>query len=260
MELDLAGKWVLITGASKGIGAGTARSFAAEGANLHLVARGEEGLERIKREIVEQTEVHVYTHSVDVGDSKNLGRLLDACEDIDILVNNAGGIRGGTIEAVDEATWREGWDVKIYGFVNLTRLAYGRMKRRGSGVIINVIGNAGEVLDPNYIAGTTGNAALMAFSRALGAQSLDAGIRVLGVNPGPVDTGRIRTLLKQRAREEFGDESRWETLMTRFPLGRPASVPDVADMIVFLASDRCTYVSGTIVTVDGGIASRGSVF
>ena len=134
------------------------------------------------------------------------------------------------------------------------------MKRSGGGVIINVIGNAGEVLDPNYIAGTTGNAALMAFSRALGAQSLDAGIRVLGVNPGPVDTGRIRTLLKHRAREEFGDESRWETLKTRFPLGRPASVPDIADMIVFLASDRCTYVSGTIVTVDGGIASRGSVF
>ena len=219
MELDLAGKWVLITGASKGIGAGTARSFAAEGANLYLVARGAEGLKSIKRQIAEQANVNIRTHSVDVGESKNLGRLLDACGDVDILVNNAGAIRGGTIEAVDEATWREGWDVKIYGFVNLTRLAYGRMKRRGSGVIINVIGNAGEVLDPNYIAGTTGNAALMAFSRALGAQSLDAGIRVLGVNPGPVDTGRIRTLLKQRAREEYGDESRWETLMTRFPLG-----------------------------------------
>ena len=77
---------------------------------------GEEGLERIKQQITAQADVHAHTHPVDVGNSKNLGRLLDACEEIDIVVNNAGGIRGGAIEAVDEAAWREGWDVKVYGF------------------------------------------------------------------------------------------------------------------------------------------------
>ncbi|MGH6953573.1 MAG: SDR family oxidoreductase, partial [Alphaproteobacteria bacterium] len=105
----------------------------------------------------------------------------------------------------------------------------------------------------------SGNASLMAFTRALGGSSLDHGIRVVGVNPGPVETERVVKLLERRAIDLYGDEGRWPELRKRYPLQRPARVSEVADVIVFLASERCAYVSGTIWTVDGGIASRQSI-
>ena len=82
---------------------------------------------------------------------------------------------------------------------------------------------------------------------------------MVGVNPGPVDTERIHKMLKQRARGLFDDESRWRELMKSYPLGRPATVPELVDLIVFLASDRSGYTSGTVITVDGGISSRHSI-
>lgn len=99
----------------------------------------------------------------------------------------------------------------------------------------------------------------MMFTRCIGGQSLDDNIRVVGVNPGPVDTGRIYNMLRKRAKDLFGDELRYVELVKRYPLGRPAHVREVTDLILFLASDRASYVSGTIVTVDGGIASRRSI-
>ena len=168
-------------------------------------------------------------------------------------------IPGGNLQAIDEAAWRDGWELKVLGYINLCRLYYDRMKAAGGGVIVNNIGNAGERLDAEYIAGSTGNASLMAFTKALGGASLDDGIRVVGVNPGPVDTPRIYKLLRQRAVEWFGEESRWEELRDRYPLKRPAKVEEITDAIVFLASDRSAYTSGTILTIDGGIASRSSI-
>ncbi len=125
------------------------------------------------------------------------------------------------------------------------------MKARGSGVIINIIGAAGERFDYNYITGSTGNAALMAFTKSLGGGSLHHGVRVIGINPGPVQTDRIVTLMKARARDRFGDESRYPELMKNYPLGRPAKPREIADMTAFLASDRSGYTSGSIVTIDG---------
>jgi NAD(P)-dependent dehydrogenase (short-subunit alcohol dehydrogenase family) len=133
------------------------------------------------------------------------------------------------------------------------------MKKRGSGVIVNDIGNSGENPDANYIVGTTGNAAMMAFTRALGGPSLDDGIRVVGVNPGPVATDRMVKLMKRRALDWFGDEGRWEELFDKYPGKRPASAEEVADLIVWLASERAGYITGTIVTIDGGITSRRSI-
>ena len=154
---------------------------------------------------------------------------------------------------------RRGFELKVFGYMELTKLAYARMKRAGRGVIINDIGNSGENWDADYIAGSTGNASLMAFTRALGGVSLDDNIRVVGINPGPVATDRMVKLMKRRALDALGDEGRWEELFDRYPGGRPAAPEEVADLMVFLASPRAAYVTGTIVTIDGGIAARGSI-
>ena len=158
MELGLTGRSVLITGSSKGIGLACAHAFAAEGCDLHLIARTAADLERARGELRDRHQVQVTTHALDLSDSANVDRLVEAAGDVDILVNNAGAIPGGSIEAVDEARWREGWDLKVYGYINMTRAFLTRMKARGSGVIINDIGTGGEKLDYDYIAGAAGNA------------------------------------------------------------------------------------------------------
>lgn len=258
MDLGLAGRTVLITGASQGIGEGTARVFAEEGTHLHLTARNAENLSRIKGEL-SSFGVNVEIHPLDLTEPGAPDKLIAATGPVDVLVNNAGVIPGGPLSSFTDESWRAGWDLKIFGYINVTRLMYDLMKARGGGVIINNIGNAGERYDFDYIAGTTGNASLMAFTRALGGRSLDDKIRVVGVNPGPVDTDRIYKLLRRRAVDWYGDESRWEELLARYPLGRPATVREIADLIAFLASDRSGYTSGCIITVDGGITSRSSI-
>lgn len=259
MDLKLAGRRVLITGASQGIGEAAAHSFAAEGCRVELAARSADKLAEIRDRIVAETGVEVGIHAMDLGSDAQMHALAETVGDVDILVNNAGNIPSGPIDAVDDAAWRKGFDLKVFGYVSLTRIYYARMQKRGAGVVINDIGNSGENWDANYIAGSTGNAALMAFTRALGGVSMDYGVRVLGVNPGPVETDRMVRLMKRRAIDLFGDEGRWRELFDRYPSARPATVEEVADLMVFLASPRAGYVSGTIVTVDGGIASRGSI-
>ena len=259
MEFELGEKSALITGASQGIGEAVAYAFADQGVNLHLTARSEKNLQRVREKILSKSDVRVEIHPIDLTEQGAISRISDSIGEIEILVNNAGAIPGGDLTHVDEVTWRRGWELKVMGYIDLCRATYPKMKANGGGVIINNIGNAGEVFDAQYIAGTSGNASLMAFTRALGGRSLDDNIRVIGINPGPVDTDRIHTLLKNRAQTELGDENRYKELLERYPLGRPAYLREVTDLIVFLASFRAGYISGTIITVDGGISSRSSI-
>jgi len=256
MELNLAGRTALVTGASKGIGLGIARRFAQEGCNLVLSSRTAAPLEAAADAIRKSAQVNVRTFALDLSDQAQRDKLVAAAPDIDILVNNAGAIPGGDIFAVDDKAWRTGWELKVFGYVNLTRAYFTLMRERKRGVIINICGAGGETLTSGYIAGAAGNASLMAFSRALGGTSIDHGIRVVAVNPGPVQTDRIIYLAKERARRIYNDESRWTEHFKNMPYGRAAEVDEIAPMVVFLASDRASYVSGTVVTIDGGIANR----
>ncbi|HJN20909.1 MAG TPA: SDR family NAD(P)-dependent oxidoreductase, partial [Alphaproteobacteria bacterium] len=121
MDLGLAGRSVLITGSSKGIGLACAHGFAAEGCDVHLVARTAADLERVRTDIAGRYQVQVATSTLDLSDSANVSRLLEAAGDVDILVNNAGAIPAGSIDDVDEQRWREAWDLKVYGYINVTR-------------------------------------------------------------------------------------------------------------------------------------------
>jgi NAD(P)-dependent dehydrogenase (short-subunit alcohol dehydrogenase family) len=259
MDLQLSGKRVLITGASQGIGEGLAHAFAAEGCALHLAARSEDKLRDIQKEIVATHNVTVGMTVADMTAEGACERIVNEAGDVDILVNNAGVIPSGTLFDITAQQWRDGWSLKGFGYADMIRLVYPRMKARGGGVILNNIGNGGEICDPNYIEGAAGNAAIMAMTRALGGVSLDDNIRVVGVNPGPVDTTRIYNMLRKFAQIGLGDADRYEELLERYPLKRPAKVQEITDLFLFLASFRSGYTSGTVITVDGGIASRRSV-
>ena len=251
MDLGLTGKRALVTGASKGIGRAIAEVLAAEGVSLHLASRTEADLARARDEINERHGVQVTIHPMNIADSANVRKLVADTDGIDILVNNAGAIPGGDIVKVDEKTWREAWDLKVFGYINLCREVYPAMCKRKSGVIFNVIGMAGLNPRASYIAGSVGNAGLNAFTIALGGESLDHGVRVLGIHPGPIETERLTTLYKAMAEREFGDASRYREMYKGLPAGRPGTVEECATVTAFLVSDQASWVNGVVVPVNG---------
>jgi NAD(P)-dependent dehydrogenase (short-subunit alcohol dehydrogenase family) len=155
MDLQLQDSVVLITGGSKGIGLATARAFAGEGCRLHLAARTETDLETARAGIAADFGVEVTVHPVDLSRGEHVRRLAEACGTADILINNAGAIPGGRIEVMSEAAWREAWELKVFGYINMMREYYLRMKQRGRGVIVNIIGNAGNQPPAEYAAGVS---------------------------------------------------------------------------------------------------------
>jgi hypothetical protein len=258
MELGLRGKRALVTGASKGIGRACAEVLAEEGCDVVLVSRTAADLEAARAAIVAKHNVAVRIYPFDLSQSRNVDQLAAECPDTEILINNAGAIPGGNIDTVDEVRWREAWDLKVFGYVNMTRRFYALMRERKQGVIINILGAAGENPDFDYIAGSSGNASLMAFTRAMGGTAPRDGLRVVGINPGPVLTERLVTLTRQRAHQHLGDAEPWPELMQGHAFGRAAKPEEIAWMTAFLASGKSGYTTGSIITIDGGGSSRRS--
>ena len=255
MDLKLTGRKAMVTGASKGIGAACAESLAREGCSVVLVARNEQALGGV------QARLSAHGHPVsiaagDLSDSGTIDRLAEEHGDLDILVNNAGAIPAGSLGEIDEATWRAAWDLKVFGYINMCRRFYAAMRGRGHGVIINIIGSAGKRVDSSYIAGSTGNAALIGFTKALGSTSTADGIRVVGINPGPIATERHEMIFRRRAAQAFGDPERWKEMLNALPFGRAGLPEEIGAMAAFLASDVSGYTSGDVVTIDGGVVHR----
>jgi 3-oxoacyl-[acyl-carrier protein] reductase len=259
MNLGLAGRSALITGASKGIGRAVAELFASEGVDVALTARTAADLETARAAIEAKHQVKVRTFPLDLSDSTSVDLLARDCRDVDILVNNAGTIPRGRIDEVDEKRWRQAWDLKVFGYINMTRAFYALMKARRSGVIINMLGNGGERVDAGYVCGSAGNAALMAFTKAIGGASHQDNVRVVGINPGPVATERLVSLMQKEAADRLGSRERWNELAKGFPFERAATSEEIAAMVALLASDLSAYTTGTVITIDGGMANAGSL-
>ena len=256
MDLQLQGKRVLVTGGSRGIGRAAAGALAEEGCRVLIAARDAAALESAAQDIRAETGAEVLWRPTDLSQRGAAEALADWAGDLDILVNNAGAIPGGDLFKVDEDTWRRAWDLKVFGYINLSRAVYATMKVRRQGVIVNVLGYFGEKVNPAFIATTTANASLAALTRALGGVSHLDGIRVAGVSPGPVSTDLLIRGYKKMAEMKLGDANRYEELFSELPFGRPARPEEIGWAVAFLASTRSAYTTGSVLTVDGGLVSR----
>ncbi|WP_424814252.1 short-chain dehydrogenase/reductase [Roseococcus sp. YIM B11640] len=249
MDMELTGKRVVITGASKGIGYACAEAFAAEGCDVVIAARTPDDAAAALRA---KYQVRVEAVTADLSKPADRVRLHEATRGADILVNNAGAIPSGSLDVLSMETWEQAWALKVFGYIHLTKLFLADMRARKDGVIVNVIGMAGRAWKHNYIAGTAGNAALIAFTSALGGEAQADGVRVFGINPAATRTGRMETQARQRAQVQLGDAERWMEMLTGLPLGRAIEPREIAELAVFGASPRGGYISGTVVDVDGG--------
>ena len=252
MDLKLTGKRALVSGASKGIGRATAMRLAQEGCDVVLVARTREMLEDAAGGIRGLCQVGVEVIPADLSQQAEIERVAAEAGQIDILVNNAGAIPAGDILGLDNDAFRAAWDLKVFGYISMCRAFWPVLKAR-SGVVVNVIGAAADWLDPGYLCGSTGNAALAAFTKTLGKQAAKEGLRVVGIHPGPTATDRMSIRFKARALTELGDESRWRELTGDLPYGRPAEPEEIAAAVAFLASPLSGYTTGSILTIDGAI-------
>ena len=254
MDLGLTGKQVLITGGSKGIGLAVAHAFAAEGADTVIAARDMAALDGAAGDVRRKHNAKVATHKADLSEVAQRLRLHQAFPDVDILVNNAGAIPGGGIADISLERWQEAWSLKVFGYIHLCQLYVAKMKARRAGTIINIIGMGGRAVRPDYICGAAGNAALIGFTNALGAETPGYNVRVFGINPAATMTDRIVTLSKARAKARLGDENRWEEVLNaaKLPFGRIKSAEEVAALATMLASAKVHYLSGIVIDMDGG--------
>lgn len=250
MDLQLTGKRVLVTGASKGIGLATAEAFLNEGATVVLISRDSGRLAAAARSLGQGAPVS--TIAADLSQYGERERVAAAVGDVDILVNNAGAIPGGGLLDMTMDRWQEAWSLKVLGYVHMTQLYLKRMKEKKAGTIVNIIGMAGRAPRYDYICGGTGNAALIAFTSAVGGEASRYGVRVFGINPALTETDRVKTLLMARAKTNFGDEGRWRELMAGLPYDRLIDAAEIGRSAAFLASPACGYVGGTVLDVDGG--------
>ncbi len=252
MDLKLKGLRVVITGGSKGIGLAVAHSFAKEGAQPILVSRTLSSLQSAAKEIKAQSGMDCELLAADMASRGSAKSLIEQCGNIDILVNNAGAIPGGTVLDIDEDRWRDAWELKVFGYINLVREVLPQMQAKKKGVIANIIGMAGAAPRNAYLCGSTANAALIAFTQAVGGASVAHGVRVFGVNPSPTRSERMQTMLQAQAQKKFEDASRWMELTQSMPFGRMAEPQELADLTTFCCSPLAGYLSGSVINVDGG--------
>lgn len=253
MDLELNGKTALVTGGSRGIGFGIANRLAAEGCELRLVARDLTSLETARSQLKSAYGRDVSLHSVDMGDPGRVASVYPLLQDLDILVNSAGEVPRGGLLDVPAEQFRSTFNAKVMGTIDLCREALRAMSARGSGVIVNIIGLSGERPNPRSVATSTANAALIAFTQAVGSTSVDANVRVVGINPGLIATARTSTLSEPG---RPADNAAYKHLMASLPFGRMGEADEIANMAAFLASPRASYISGAVFTVDGGARFR----
>lgn len=246
----------LISGGSKGIGYAAARGLAREGAHVALCARGQARLEQAVQDIVAETGREALPVVADMSSQADAERFVQTAVEhfgrVDILVNCAGSSPGGILERLEEAHWMASLNVKFMGYVRTTKAVVPHMKARRWGRIVNVIGNDG--IKPIYFELTPGaaNAAGINFTLAIAEELAPYGITVNAINPGPVDTERWWGLVRTMARERQISETAANALAVKsIPIGRLCTAEEVANVVVFLASERASFVTGAAITVDG---------
>jgi NAD(P)-dependent dehydrogenase (short-subunit alcohol dehydrogenase family) len=251
MDLELRNKNVLITGGSRGIGLACARAFAAEGAKVAIVSRRETSLAAAVAAVA-----GVRAFAADLADAGAAGETIDRVEGelgpLDVLVNSAGAAARTAPADLTPQAWHAAMDAKYFTYIHAIDPAIKRMAARRAGVIVNVVGSGGKSATPTHLPGGAANAALMLATVGLASAYAAEGVRVLAINPGLTHTDRVAEGLKvDAALHGITEDEALRHSLSRIPMGRLAAPEEIADVVVFAASARASYLTGVVITMDG---------
>ncbi len=256
MPGEFAGKVVVVTGGSRGIGRAIAEAFAREGATMVLAASSAANLAAAAGAIKKNGAAEPMTCAGDL-------RQLDACQQLfktvserhgrcDILVNSAGATRAGSFLDLPDEVWTDGFALKFIGAVRLCR-AFWPMLKAAQGHVVNVIGGAARTPEPDFLVGSSVNGAMSTFTKGLSQLGKRDGVNVNAIHPGTTETERTTRLWAQRAQAsgKTVEEIR-EQVMARSGIRSIAQPEDIAALALFLSSERARQIQGVAVAVDGG--------
>ena len=252
MNLDLKGRVAIVTGASRGIGKAIAETLAAEGMRLVLVARSRERLEMLAASAPD-----ALVQAVDLRDRETPARVVEAAVgrfgQLDLLVNNAGATKRGDFLTLTDDDWEDGFALKFYGAMRLSRAAWPHlMKARGS--VINISGAGGRTGSADFAIGGAVNAAVLNLTKVLADRGVRDGVRVNAVNPSSIATDRLQERVNRLAHERaISPQKASEEMASALKIARFGEPEEVANVVAFLASDRAAYCHGAIIDVDGGL-------
>jgi NAD(P)-dependent dehydrogenase (short-subunit alcohol dehydrogenase family) len=255
VDLQLSGKVAVVTGASKGIGLACAEALAREGATVIGISRDPANLAAAEQELAAKG-LSFQSEAVDLTDPDATAAAFERIGAVDILINCAGAARRTPPAELDSLALHAAMEAKYFTYMHATEAVVRAMAERGSGSIVNVVGQGGRAASPLHIGGGAANAALMLASVGYAKAYADRGVRVNVINPGMTRTNRVDEGLEAavratgRPKEELLAE-----MVAEIPMGRAGEPSEVANVAVFLASPRASYVTASIITMDGAVTS-----
>ena len=257
MEIKLDGRVAVITGGSKGLGLAMAMRFAASGADVTILARGQAGLDAALPEIAKAAKGRVLAVACDVSKAADIQHAYDAVMGrfgkIDIVVNNAGQSRTGAFETVTDEVWQEDLDLKLFAAIRLTRLAWRQMRERKWGRVINVLNIGAKTPRAGSAPTTISRAAGMALTKVLAGEGAADNVLVNAMLVGVIVSDQI----KRRHAARSGNVTLEEQIAEAgkpVPMGRMGTPEEFANLACFLVSDQGGYITGTAINVDGGMS------
>lgn len=241
--LDLNGQTALVTGASRGLGYAIAHRLAAQGAAVHLVARGREGVEEAAKKIAAETGAATFAHAADIADGDAVAALFEKIGEIDVLVNNAGITRDGLLMRMKDEDFDEVIRVNLRSVFLCTRSAVKAMMKKRYGRIVNltsIVGVHGQAGQTNYAASKAG---IIGFTKATAKEVATRGITCNAIAPGFIESDMTAVL---NAAQKTG-------ILASIPQGRMGKPEEIADLTAYLVSRESAYITGQVLSIDGGM-------
>jgi NAD(P)-dependent dehydrogenase (short-subunit alcohol dehydrogenase family) len=256
MDLNLQSKVAIVTGGNRGIGAAVALQLAREGMDIALVARDEELLIKTAEAISKETGRRIHCQPADLRRSQDavdvVARVKEVFGRLDLLVNNAGAAKRGDFFEMTDADWNDGFDLKLHGYVRMTRAAWPLLEAQ-KGVVINIVGVGAWSGIAEFTIGGAINAALQNFTKAMADVGKTRGVRVCAVNPGRIETERLSKNMQRIADLEGIDKKEAAArLLTECHIARFGHPEEIGAAVAFLASDQASFAQGTLLDIDGG--------
>ncbi|MFC4099729.1 SDR family oxidoreductase [Paenibacillus xanthanilyticus] len=262
MTYQLEGKTAIVTGGSAGIGLAIAKKLHAEGVHVLIAARDEERLRQAEESIrsagTSRSEgAQIVTFQADLREADSAARLIDAAlaafGRIDILINNAGAPKSGSFLELTDEDFANVWDLKLFGYIRTIRAVLPQLLKQGDGRIVNIIGTAGRNPSPSLLPGGITNAALLNFSKGIARQLAPQGIRLNVISPGLTETEKGEELVAQQAAAKgISVNEHKAQFLAAIPIGRAVYPEEIAELALYLVSDKSASISGTEIVIDGG--------